>query len=92
MLPDTWRAVELPITPSERSIRARIGAYSLHSQVDGRTITSAARRAATESLNDRLLDQIDPDHVLTDAERKAVGLCTVRALSKTRPEVGAESP
>ena len=69
MLPDTWRAVELPITPSERSIRARIGAYSLHSQVDGRTITSAARRAATESLNDRLLDQIDPDHVLTDAER-----------------------
>jgi hypothetical protein len=32
------------LSPSERSIRARIGAYSLHAQRDPRETTAAARR------------------------------------------------
>jgi hypothetical protein len=52
-------------THSERVLAGRIGAYTVHSRYDGLEITAAARRA----FNARFEDQVDPDHVLTPAER-----------------------
>jgi hypothetical protein len=52
------------MTPSERSLRGRIGAYSLHAQ--GRTNTGPARRKFME----RFLREVDPDGVLPEAERR----------------------
>ncbi|MFQ6026631.1 MAG: hypothetical protein ACE5Q6_03855 [Dehalococcoidia bacterium] len=51
------------MSPSERSIRARIGALSLHAQ--GRTNTAPARAKFME----KFIDQIDPKRVLPEPER-----------------------
>jgi hypothetical protein len=55
-------------TPSERSMRARRAAHLLHSQVDGRAHTAAARAASPAHLayHER---QVDPTGELPVAER-----------------------
>ena len=53
------------LTPAERSLRGRIGAYVLHSRYDSRELTKAAR-AAFESKFER---EVDPDGVLPLEER-----------------------
>ena len=52
------------MTPGERSIRGRIGAYTLHAQ--GKTNTGPARAAAKE----RFEKEVDPDGILPAAERQ----------------------
>ena len=51
------------LSSTERSIRGRIGAHSLHAQ--GGTNTVPARRA----FNAKFLHEVDPDGVLSEAER-----------------------
>lgn len=53
------------LTPTERVMRARMAAYSLHARYDPRETTKAARRA----FNERFLDQVDPDRRLSARER-----------------------
>ena len=53
------------LTPAERSLRGRIGAYVLPSRYDSRELTKAAR-AAFESKFER---EVDPDGVLPLEER-----------------------
>lgn len=54
------------MTPAERSLRARLAAHYLHSRVDSREHTEPARRA----FMDRFEDEVDPDRVLPEAERR----------------------
>lgn len=51
------------MTPQERSLRARVGALSLHAQ--GKTSTEAASKA----FQARFERQVDPDGTLPIAER-----------------------
>ncbi len=51
------------MTPAERSLRSRLGAYALHAA--GKTNTEPARAA----FLDRFIREVDPDHVLAPAER-----------------------
>lgn len=53
------------LSPTERSLRARIGAYSLHAQQDPRETTKPARAAFLASFE----REVDPDGVLTITER-----------------------
>jgi hypothetical protein len=53
------------LTPSERVMRARMGAYTLHARYDPRATTKAARRA----FNERFLDEVDPERRLPERER-----------------------
>ena len=53
------------MTPGERSLRGRLGAYSLHSTHDAREVTAAARRAFLA----RFEAEVDPDRILPVAER-----------------------
>jgi len=53
------------LTPEQRSLRARIAAFTLHSRVDGRSHTAPAR----EAFLARFEDEVDPDRSLTEAER-----------------------
>lgn len=53
------------LTPAERVLRARMGAYALHARYDARATTAAARRA----FNRRFLDLVDPDRTLSERER-----------------------
>jgi hypothetical protein len=55
----------MPLTPNERTLRARAAAFALHAKVDGRAITANARAA----MRDKLLDQVDPERVLPPKER-----------------------
>lgn len=57
------------LTPTERSLRARIGAYALHALYDRYETTKAASAAARSALNARLLNEIDPDNSLSPEER-----------------------
>ncbi len=54
-----------PLTPSDRTLRARLAAHALHAQVDGTAHTAPARRA----FLDRFERQVDPDGVLEPGER-----------------------
>jgi hypothetical protein len=54
------------LSPAERVLRSRIGAYALHARYDTRATTSAAR----EAFRRRFLDQVDPDRRLPVAERE----------------------
>lgn len=54
-----------PLTPAERSLRGRIGAYLMHARNDPRETTRAARAAFAQ----RFLDQVDPHRRLTEPER-----------------------
>jgi hypothetical protein len=53
------------MTPEQRSLRGRIGAYSLHARYNSREITEPARRAFLS----RFEREVDPDGVLPEAER-----------------------
>ncbi len=56
----------MPLTPEERSLRARRAAHVMHSKHNSREVTAAARAAAL----DRFDHEVDPDGVLPEAERK----------------------
>lgn len=84
----------MPLTPTERSIRARIAANTRWAQEPDRlAATAPGRRAAFE----KLLDEVDPQRVLTEAERlkrvknaQQAHLARVRlAASKNRRRVAA---
>ncbi|MGQ0802452.1 MAG: hypothetical protein ACT4PI_01120 [Actinomycetota bacterium] len=53
------------MTPAERTLRARMAAYVLHSRYDSKKLTAPARRA----FNQRFENEVDPDGVLSPAER-----------------------
>ncbi|MGI9118554.1 MAG: hypothetical protein ACR2G7_00195 [Acidimicrobiales bacterium] len=55
----------MPLSPSERSLRARLAAHTLHSKYDSATLTAPARAAALA----RFERQVDPEGVLPEAER-----------------------
>lgn len=50
---------------SERTLRARMAAFELHSQHDSRELTANARRAFLAKFE----DQVDPQRELPEAER-----------------------
>ncbi len=52
-----------------RSLRARIAAHSMHARNDSVAITERAREASRNSLDARLLSEIDPDENLSESER-----------------------
>lgn len=54
------------LTPEQRSLRARLAAYSLHSKVDSRAHTQPARNAFLA----RFEREVDPESRLPEAERK----------------------
>ncbi len=55
-----------PLTPTQRSQRARIAAHARWAKEPDRlAATAPGRRAAFE----KLLDEVDPEHKLTEAER-----------------------
>lgn len=66
------------LTPSERSQHARLAAYVLHSQVDSREQTAAARKAGPASLTywER---KVDPDETLDAVERARRAECARKA-------------
>ena len=53
-------------TPTERSLRARIAAYSLHSQYDPRETTKPARQAFLATFE----AAVDPEGILPPHERQ----------------------
>jgi hypothetical protein len=53
------------LSPAERSLRGRIGAYLVHSRYDPRQTTAPARAAFLR----RFLDEVDPDRALPESER-----------------------
>jgi hypothetical protein len=55
-----------PLTPAERGLRARIGAYAMHGRHDVRETTTKARTAFLAKFE----RQADPDGVLPPAERQ----------------------
>ena len=60
----------MPLSPYERSIRARIGAHRLHASHDTRVVSAPGRAAANAGLDLRLLREIDEHEVdLPEAER-----------------------
>ncbi len=54
------------MTPEQRTLRARIAAYTMHSRNDGLSITAAARSAFAASFE----TTVDPDGVLPLPERQ----------------------
>jgi hypothetical protein len=54
------------LSPAERSRRARMAAHVLHSRYDSKELTKPARAA----FDDRFLNEVDPDRVLPEAERR----------------------
>ena len=55
---------------TERSIRGRIGAYSLHALNDTHEVSLPGRVAAASLLEARLLAELDPENRLSTAERE----------------------
>ena len=55
----------MALSPKERRLRARIGAYSQHAKHPTSETTKAARKA----FEDRFLDEVDPSRELTEVER-----------------------
>ena len=55
-----------PLTPTERSMRGKIAAYTRWAHEPDR---SAATAAARKAQLDRFEQQVDPDGILTPAER-----------------------
>jgi hypothetical protein len=53
------------LTPSERSQRSRLAAHVLHSKYDSKELTQRAR----DKFNQRFLDEVDRERVLSEAER-----------------------
>ena len=55
-----------PLTPEQRSLRARLAAHSLHAQVDSVAHTAPAR----EAFLARFEAEVDPEGILPEAERR----------------------
>jgi len=53
------------LTPAERSLRARMGAYAQQARYDTKQTTQAAR----DTFMARFEREVDPDGVLPEAER-----------------------
>lgn len=53
------------LTPAERSLRGRMGAYAVHARYDPRETTAPARAAFLK----RFVDEVDPDRALPEPER-----------------------
>jgi hypothetical protein len=53
------------VTPAERSLKARMAAHALHARRDSREHTAPARAAFLA----RFEDEVDPDRLLSPAER-----------------------
>jgi len=53
------------LTPAERSLRARLGAYAQQAKYDTKQTTQAAR----DAFMGRFEREVDPDGVLPEAER-----------------------
>ena len=54
------------MTPEERSQISRMGAHALHSRYDSRAMSQPAR----DAFMGRFEDEVDPDRVLPEAERR----------------------
>ena len=65
----------MTLTPSERSLRARLAAFTLHSQTDGREHTAAARQAFLS----RFEREVDPECALPLVERQRRATAARRA-------------
>lgn len=61
----TSRRSKAALTPSERSLRARIAAHAMHAKHDSRETTRRARAAFLSRFD----DEVDPDRELPEAER-----------------------
>jgi hypothetical protein len=55
----------MPLSPAQRTLRARLAAHALHAQRDSRELTLPARTAFFQ----RFLDEVDPNRVLPEPER-----------------------
>jgi hypothetical protein len=55
----------MPLDPAARVLRARMGAYAMHSK-NSLEATTAAGRAAADA---RFIDMVDPERTLSEAER-----------------------
>jgi hypothetical protein len=53
------------LSPTERRIRARLGAFALHAQRDPHETTAAGRAAFLQ----KFLDEVDPNRELPETER-----------------------
>jgi hypothetical protein len=58
-------AASKTLTPEQRSLRARAGAFALHATHDPRETTATARAKFFQ----RFLDEVDPGRELPEAER-----------------------
>ena len=58
--------MRLLLSPSQRSLRARLAAHSLHAQRDSRKLTANARSKFLQRFD----DEVDPDRVLPSKERQ----------------------
>lgn len=56
----------MPLSPAERSLRARKAAYTLHAKHDSHRIAARARAG----LDERFLREVDPAGELPEAERQ----------------------
>jgi hypothetical protein len=56
----------VPLTAEQRSLRARLAAYSMHARHEARETTAAAREARWR----RYLEAVDPEGTLPPAERQ----------------------
>jgi hypothetical protein len=61
--------VPTDLTPEQRALRGRIGAYAALAKHGRHKMTEAAR-AANPSNTDYWLDKVDPEGVLGDEERR----------------------
>jgi hypothetical protein len=55
----------MALTPGQRVLRARMGAYAVHSRYDVKQLTQPAR----DAFMARFEREVDPDGVLPEAER-----------------------
>ena len=58
--------VALLLSPTERSLRAKLAAHSLHARRDSRELTAKAR----SKFLARFDDEVDPNRVLSSEERQ----------------------
>lgn len=67
------------LTPTERKLRAQLGAYASWAKTEDR---SARTRNAREAANRRFEDQVDPDRTLPPPERAKRAEAARRAYFK----------
>jgi hypothetical protein len=53
------------LTPSERTLRARMAAHASHARSDSKERTQPAR----DKFDERFIDEVDPGRTLPEAER-----------------------